>query len=140
MAAYRCNYLAVLLFLFSFSVFVVADSEDATLINGQDVVTLNSAQTAAKTAEEPAVKERLWESSPSAAAAGDQDLPSDTPASGAEVPPDPPVLPDPKDSFQEELVFRPLHSGDIYASFQFRTLWETDFGRGNKGMLILSSE
>uniref|UniRef100_A0A671LGL3 GPI transamidase component PIG-T-like n=1 Tax=Sinocyclocheilus anshuiensis TaxID=1608454 RepID=A0A671LGL3_9TELE len=32
-----------------------------------------------------------------------------------------------KDQFQEELVIRPLHSGDIYASFQFRTLWDTDF-------------
>uniref|UniRef100_A0A3P8TCA7 Phosphatidylinositol glycan anchor biosynthesis class T n=1 Tax=Amphiprion percula TaxID=161767 RepID=A0A3P8TCA7_AMPPE len=40
--------------------------------------------------------------------------------------------PQPKDDFQEELVVRPLHSGDIYASFQFRTLWETDFMRGNK--------
>uniref|UniRef100_A0A8C5DAX6 GPI transamidase component PIG-T n=1 Tax=Gouania willdenowi TaxID=441366 RepID=A0A8C5DAX6_GOUWI len=36
------------------------------------------------------------------------------------------------DSFQEELVVRPLHSGDIYASFQFRTVWEADFSRGNK--------
>ncbi|XP_059396496.1 GPI transamidase component PIG-T-like isoform X1 [Carassius carassius] len=34
-----------------------------------------------------------------------------------------------KDQFQEELVIRPLHSGDIYASFQFRTLWDTDFLR-----------
>uniref|UniRef100_A0A8C2X3W1 Phosphatidylinositol glycan anchor biosynthesis class T n=1 Tax=Cyclopterus lumpus TaxID=8103 RepID=A0A8C2X3W1_CYCLU len=41
-------------------------------------------------------------------------------------------VPQPKDDFQEELVIRPLHSGDIYASFQFRTLWETDFMRGNK--------
>ncbi|KAK7132004.1 hypothetical protein R3I93_018532 [Phoxinus phoxinus] len=32
-----------------------------------------------------------------------------------------------KDQFEEELVIRPLHSGDIYASFQFRTLWDTDF-------------
>uniref|UniRef100_A0A673JUT7 GPI transamidase component PIG-T-like n=1 Tax=Sinocyclocheilus rhinocerous TaxID=307959 RepID=A0A673JUT7_9TELE len=32
-----------------------------------------------------------------------------------------------RDQFQEELVIRPLHSGDIYASFQFRTLWDTDF-------------
>uniref|UniRef100_A0A4W5NUA5 Phosphatidylinositol glycan anchor biosynthesis class T n=1 Tax=Hucho hucho TaxID=62062 RepID=A0A4W5NUA5_9TELE len=31
----------------------------------------------------------------------------------------------------EELVIRPLHSGDTYASFQFRTLWDTDFLRGN---------
>ncbi|TMS16552.1 GPI transamidase component PIG-T [Larimichthys crocea] len=38
----------------------------------------------------------------------------------------------PKDDFQEELVIRPLHSGDIYASFQFRTVWETDFMKGNK--------
>ncbi|XP_073679348.1 GPI transamidase component PIG-T [Garra rufa] len=32
-----------------------------------------------------------------------------------------------KDQFEEELVIRPLHSGDIYASFQFRTLWDIDF-------------
>ncbi len=32
-----------------------------------------------------------------------------------------------RDQFQEELVIRPLHSGDIYASFQFRTLWDIDF-------------
>lgn len=42
--------------------------------------------------------------------------------------------PAPKDQFQEELIIRPLHSGDIYASFQFRTLWDTDFlQEGNKG-------
>ncbi|XP_056589551.1 GPI transamidase component PIG-T [Triplophysa dalaica] len=41
--------------------------------------------------------------------------------------------PAPKDQFQEELIIRPLHSGDIYASFQFRTLWDTDFlQEGNK--------
>ncbi|XP_053338794.1 GPI transamidase component PIG-T [Clarias gariepinus] len=32
-----------------------------------------------------------------------------------------------KDHFQEELVIRPLHSGDIYANFQFRTQLDTDF-------------
>jgi len=41
-----------------------------------------------------------------------------------------------KDQFEEELVIRPLHSGDIYASFQFRTLWDTDFlQEGQKGEL-----
>uniref|UniRef100_A0A667XMV4 Phosphatidylinositol glycan anchor biosynthesis class T n=1 Tax=Myripristis murdjan TaxID=586833 RepID=A0A667XMV4_9TELE len=38
----------------------------------------------------------------------------------------------PEDDFQEELVIRPLHSGDIYASFQFRTVWDTDFMGGKK--------
>uniref|UniRef100_A0A3Q2YDM7 Secreted protein n=1 Tax=Hippocampus comes TaxID=109280 RepID=A0A3Q2YDM7_HIPCM len=33
----------------------------------------------------------------------------------------------------QELVISPLQSGDIYASFQFRTLWEADFFGGNKG-------
>uniref|UniRef100_A0A672YS74 Phosphatidylinositol glycan anchor biosynthesis, class T n=1 Tax=Sphaeramia orbicularis TaxID=375764 RepID=A0A672YS74_9TELE len=42
------------------------------------------------------------------------------------------TLTHPKDDFQEELVIRPLQSGDVYASFQFRTLWETDFMKGNK--------
>ncbi|KAG2461724.1 PIGT transamidase, partial [Polypterus senegalus] len=30
------------------------------------------------------------------------------------------------DRFQEELVIRPLLSGDVYSSFQFRTRWDTD--------------
>ncbi|KAB5546424.1 hypothetical protein PHYPO_G00071870 [Pangasianodon hypophthalmus] len=37
-----------------------------------------------------------------------------------------------KDHFQEELVIRPLHSGDIYASFQFRTQLDTDFVQEGK--------
>uniref|UniRef100_A0A4W5NU97 Phosphatidylinositol glycan anchor biosynthesis class T n=1 Tax=Hucho hucho TaxID=62062 RepID=A0A4W5NU97_9TELE len=36
----------------------------------------------------------------------------------------------------EELVIRPLHSGDTYASFQFRTLWDTDFLRGISHYLL----
>lgn len=41
-----------------------------------------------------------------------------------------------KDHFQEELVIRPLHSGDIYATFQFRTQLDTDFlQEGKKGCL-----
>uniref|UniRef100_A0A674P666 Phosphatidylinositol glycan anchor biosynthesis class T n=1 Tax=Takifugu rubripes TaxID=31033 RepID=A0A674P666_TAKRU len=42
-----------------------------------------------------------------------------------------PSVSEPKHDFREELVIRPLHSGDIYASFQFRTLWKTNF-RENK--------
>ncbi|XP_072552706.1 GPI transamidase component PIG-T [Salminus brasiliensis] len=33
----------------------------------------------------------------------------------------------PPDQCEEELVLRPLHSGDIYGSFQFKTQWDTDF-------------
>ncbi|XP_061114042.1 GPI transamidase component PIG-T [Conger conger] len=36
------------------------------------------------------------------------------------------------DQFEEELVIRPLHSGDIYSSFQFRTRWDTDFFQKGK--------
>ncbi|KAJ8257275.1 hypothetical protein GJAV_G00183840 [Gymnothorax javanicus] len=36
------------------------------------------------------------------------------------------------DQFQEELVIRPLQSGDIYSSFQFRTRWDTDFFQKGK--------
>lgn len=46
------------------------------------------------------------------------------------------TAPPTKDQFQEELVIRPLHSGDIYASFQFQTLWDTDFlQKGKKGCI-----
>lgn len=41
-----------------------------------------------------------------------------------------------KDHFQEELVIRPLHTGDIYATFQFRTQLDTDLVQeGKKGCL-----
>jgi len=43
---------------------------------------------------------------------------------GSEQGVEPPALPPPRDDFREELVVRPLHSGDIYASFQFRTVWD----------------
>ncbi|XP_058859961.1 GPI transamidase component PIG-T [Acipenser ruthenus] len=41
-------------------------------------------------------------------------------------------VPTPRDHFAEELVIRPLLSGDIYTSFQFRTRWDTDLHRGKK--------
>ncbi|CAL8323882.1 unnamed protein product [Merluccius merluccius] len=57
--------------------------------------------------------------------AGDQDQDQDQVV-------DPPSEPPSRDDFKEELVIRPLHSGDIYASFQFRTVWDTDFLGGQK--------
>ncbi|XP_076132411.1 GPI-anchor transamidase component PIGT [Alosa pseudoharengus] len=50
------------------------------------------------------------------------------PETTKEIAPPPPF----KDEFKEELVIRPLQSGDIYASFQFRTLWDTDFLKGKR--------
>ncbi|XP_041112755.1 GPI transamidase component PIG-T-like [Polyodon spathula] len=41
-------------------------------------------------------------------------------------------VPTPRDHFAEELVIRPLLSGDIYTNFQFRTRWDTDLHRGKK--------
>lgn len=44
----------------------------------------------------------------------------------------------PGEDFQEELVLRPLLSGDISASFQFRTHWNQDFQGGDKGRSDMS--
>ncbi|XP_041080549.1 GPI transamidase component PIG-T [Polyodon spathula] len=41
-------------------------------------------------------------------------------------------VPTHRDHFAEELVIRPLLSGDIYTNFQFRTRWDTDLHRGKK--------
>ncbi len=121
--------------------FIVADSEETTGTDDRHATAGDNVQTATETAEQtaeqPAVEERRWEttevedSTPGDAAADLQD----TSAPETVVPSS---VPQPKDDFQEELVIRPLHSGDIYASFQFRTLWETDFMRGNKGKLTVS--
>nr|XP_046222189.1 GPI transamidase component PIG-T-like [Oncorhynchus gorbuscha] len=73
--------------------------------------------------QEAAEEERQWE----ATEVKEADHVPDT-MQTPDVPPPTPA----KDQFQEELVIRPLHSGDIYASFQFRTMWDTDFLRGSK--------
>ncbi|XP_031700977.1 GPI transamidase component PIG-T [Anarrhichthys ocellatus] len=137
MAAHRCSHSALLLILCSSWVFIVAGSQEmtptgdhhATVVDNPQTVT----ETAAQTAEQPAVveEERRWEATeveeatPDEVATDKQDTSAPDTVVHSSVPPS-------KDDFQEELVIRPLHSGDIYASFQFRTLWETDFLRGNK--------
>lgn len=126
MAAHRCSRSAVLFIICSLSVFIITDSQETTSNGGQrDNNAVNSPQTATETAEQ-AVGERRWEATEAEAAADRQD----TAAGESSLPAS---VPRPRDDFQEELVIRPLHSGDIYASFQFRTVWETDFMKGNKG-------
>ncbi|XP_040915769.1 GPI transamidase component PIG-T [Toxotes jaculatrix] len=135
MAAHRCSYSAVLFILCCLSVFIVTESHETTVTGEHRAAAVdnpqNDTETAQQAAEQPAVEERRWEATeveeatPNEAAGDKQDTSApDTVA--------PSSVPRPKDDFQEELVIRPLHSGDIYASFQFRTLWETDFMRGNK--------
>ncbi|TNM87240.1 hypothetical protein fugu_007470 [Takifugu bimaculatus] len=82
-----------------------------------------------KKAEQPAAKGR-WEETE----VGNMDLgdaATETPDSLSHENVFSPSASEPKHDFREELVIRPLHSGDIYASFQFRTLWKTNF-RENK--------
>ncbi|XP_047462609.1 GPI transamidase component PIG-T [Mugil cephalus] len=133
MAAYRCRSPSAGLFiLLTLCVFIVADSHETTLTNDHHAGAADNPQKGEATAEQPAVEERRWEATevegatPSDAATHTQD---DTSSPETQVFS---AVPPPKDDFQEELVIRPLHSGDIYASFQFRTLWETDFMKGNK--------
>ncbi|XP_071372412.1 GPI transamidase component PIG-T isoform X1 [Centroberyx affinis] len=143
MAAHRCNFPALVFILCCLSVFIVADVQettpvsepDGTAVNNPQTVLTSDPQTAAdtgeETPEEPLVEEKRWEATEVEAATPD-DAPSDSQAaSDPETVVSPPV-PQSKDDFQEELVIRPLHSDDIYASFQFRTLWDTDFMGGNK--------
>lgn len=132
MAAHRCSYSIVLLFLCSFSVFVVADRQELTPTRGSSAAAVDSPQTASETVEQtteqPAVEEPQWE-----ATEVEEATPDDAETDSRDMPAAETLIPQPKDDFQEELIIRPLHSGDVYASFQFRTLWETDFLRGNKG-------
>ncbi|KAM4564099.1 GPI transamidase component PIG-T [Odontesthes bonariensis] len=135
MAAHRCSQSVWLFLLFSLSVFLISDSQETRLTDDSHASVLDNRQVAAEaakqTAEHPAAEERRWEATDVKEAIPDDaaDHKQDTSASNAEVLTS---IPQPKDDFREELAIRPLHSGDIYASFQFRTLWETDFMRGNK--------
>uniref|UniRef100_A0A8C7Y8N3 Phosphatidylinositol glycan anchor biosynthesis, class T n=1 Tax=Oryzias sinensis TaxID=183150 RepID=A0A8C7Y8N3_9TELE len=121
MAAHRCRYLACLLLLF-LSVILVTMSQETTLGHEQHATAVDDPQTGAETkqtAEKPTVEEKRWE---------ETKVKATTQASDTAVLSKTQV----NEDFQEELVIRPLHSGDIYASFQFRTVWETDFMKGNK--------
>lgn len=120
----------VLLSIFILSLITVSESQETTAPVGQYASASVNPQTVTETAEQKA--EMRWEETEvgrTAATEQAEHLRHQT------------VLPSsvtkPKDDFQEELVIRPLHSGDIYASFQFRTLWKTDF-RENKGKLTVS--
>ena len=122
MAAHRCISSALLVFLCVLSVFTVAQSQETTPPGGHGAAAADGPQTVTE----------VKEATPDESAAEEQEAPAaDTAASAG---------PRPKDDFQEELVIRPLHSGDIYASFQFRTLWETDFTRENKGKLTANRD
>uniref|UniRef100_A0A8C7Y3V9 Phosphatidylinositol glycan anchor biosynthesis, class T n=1 Tax=Oryzias sinensis TaxID=183150 RepID=A0A8C7Y3V9_9TELE len=97
-------------------------SQETTLGHEQHATAVDDPQTGAETkqtAEKPTVEEKRWE---------ETKVKATTQASDTAVLSKTQV----NEDFQEELVIRPLHSGDIYASFQFRTVWETDFMKGNK--------
>lgn len=118
----------------------MADSQDGTFIDDHATEINNpqrATETAGQTAEQPEVEDRRWEATEAEEATpGDAGTDQHDASAGVHVVPS--TVPHPKDDFQEELVVRPLHSGDIYASFQFRILWETDFMRGNRGKLTVS--
>ncbi|XP_058499547.1 GPI transamidase component PIG-T [Solea solea] len=130
MAARRCLSSVLLFILCTFSVFTITRCQETTLagVNGAAAGDSSPADTEAA---EQTVEQTRWEATedteaiPDEAAADKQDSAAPETVAPSSTPP-------PKDDFQEELVIRPLHSGDIYASFQFRTLWQTDFTRENK--------
>lgn len=141
MAAPGLRYSVVLLSLCSLSLFIVAQSQEPTQPAGHHATKVDNPQTAGETSdqggEQPAVEDRRWEATEAGNAASDDAAATgqqDTSAQETKVSP-PGALA--RDDFQEELVIRPLRSGDIYASFQFRTLWDTEFS-GNKGKLAVS--
>lgn len=134
MAATRYSSAALLIILYSLSLLIVTNTQETTSTTDKPDIALNTVEkpeTTQETPEQPAVEERQWEptevqntSRDDALATTESTYPAETTGSSSGS--------RPKDDFQEELVIRPLHSGDIYGSFQFRTLWETDFMKGNK--------
>lgn len=141
MAAHRCGFLPPLFILCALSVLTVTWTQETIPLGSHRAAAADSKPTdtksVAQTTEQLAVEQRQWEATEveeatsAAAAVSKQD--NSSPEDVVQT-----STPKPKDEFQEELVVRPLHSGDIYASFQFRTLWQTDFTRERKGMLSVS--
>lgn len=130
----------MLLFFCILSFFIIAHSQDPTAAAGHHTPEVENPHTASEThdnkSEEPAVKENQWEATPVEDEAPLDATTEKQDTSANETKVSPPTSTS-NDDFQEELVIRPLHSGDIYASFQFRTLWHTDFRR-SKGKLAVS--
>ncbi|XP_065142341.1 GPI transamidase component PIG-T [Paramisgurnus dabryanus] len=120
MAAHRCG--LALAFILLFFVLVHRGSCDVLEKSDDNREEKQSASDASRelntdaniTGDDP--NERQWQST-------DVEMHKPVDATDSESSASPKV----KDQFQEELVIRPLHSGDIYASFQFSTLWDTDF-------------
>lgn len=140
MAAHRRRRPPVPLCFCILSLFIFAHGQDPTAAAGHHPPGEDNSHRASETHEnksdEPAVGGNQWEPT----AVGDE-APFDASTekhdtSAHETKVSPPTS-NGNDDFQEELVIRPLHSGDIYASFQFRTLWDTDFRR-RKGKLAVS--
>uniref|UniRef100_A0A3P8V3F7 Phosphatidylinositol glycan anchor biosynthesis class T n=1 Tax=Cynoglossus semilaevis TaxID=244447 RepID=A0A3P8V3F7_CYNSE len=135
MAAHRCGFLPPLFILCALSVLTVTWTQETIPLGSHRAAAADSKPTdtksVAQTTEQLAVEQRQWEATEveeatsAAAAVSKQD--NSSPEDVVQT-----STPKPKDEFQEELVVRPLHSGDIYASFQFRTLWQTDFTRERK--------
>lgn len=140
MAGHGHRFSIVLLSFYSFSLFIFANSQETILSAGLHATATDDlqqpAETPQHTAEQPSV-ERRWEATQVEDATPGDDT-ADKQGTSTHVTEINTSAAQPKDDFQEELVIRPLHSGDIYTSFQFRTLWETDF-RENKGKLTVSS-
>uniref|UniRef100_A0A3B4A3S0 Uncharacterized protein n=1 Tax=Periophthalmus magnuspinnatus TaxID=409849 RepID=A0A3B4A3S0_9GOBI len=124
---------ALLVILCSLSLLIVIHAQATTPTPSSPNLSADTKAETPKAAPGTAVEQdKQWEPT---------DLKETTPEKDAAVPAEsapPPGTtasstgPHQKEDFQEELVIRPLHSGDIYASFQFRTLWETDFMKGKK--------
>ncbi|KAM3618033.1 uncharacterized protein V6R79_014333 [Siganus canaliculatus] len=136
MAAHRCSCSLLLLIICSLTLFITTGSQQTVVADGQHADTVDnsppSPNTAEQTAEQPVEEVRQWAATEVEEATLQQDDAADEQADASSEAVAPPPTPQLRDDFQEELVVRPLHSGDIYASFQFRTLWETDFMGGNK--------
>lgn len=119
------------------SLFIIAHSQDPTAAAGHHTPAVENPHTKTETheskSEEPAAEENQWE-----ATAGEDEAVLDATNEKQDTSAHETKVSSPtstsNDDFQEELVIRPLHSGDIYASFQFRTLWHTDY-RQSKGKL-----
>lgn len=140
MAAHGPRRPLVLLCFCILSLFIIAGCQEPTVAAGQHTPEVENPHAASETPEntggEPAVEGKQWEATTVVDEALHDATPEEQDTSAHETKVSSPTSTG-NDDFQEELVIRPLHSGDIYASFQFRTLWHTDF-RGSKGKLAVS--
>ncbi|KAF5909026.1 GPI transamidase component PIG-T-like, partial [Clarias magur] len=126
MAAHKWEWTAVFVLIFAILI-CTCKCESVENLKEKEVTLEAASPSETHHAEEVQAETQHWQATDSGVKEALGDIEADSRINDAHGDRKTFTKPPAKDHFQEELVIRPLHSGDVYASFQFRTQLDTDF-------------